>query len=123
MNSTLRHYALWLFGALTLTLTSVLHGQTKQPLDLETVTYGGKTFRDVYKRQGVGRFRPGSETHPTIGTHGAMEAVEEEMSSVLVPQERLSQAVTTLVATHPYEVPAYEVIPIVMDHPTSGRCV
>lgn len=73
-----------------------------------------------YSCSGVGRFRPGAETHPTIGTHGALEAVEEEMVSVLVPEERLSQALATLRAAHPYEVPAYEVIPIVMDHPTSG---
>ena len=48
MNSTLRHYALWFFGVLTLTLTPLLQGQTKQPLDLETVTYGGKTFRSLF---------------------------------------------------------------------------
>ena len=53
MNSILRHYALWLFGALTLTLTTVLQGQTKQPLDLETVTYGGKTFRSDFYPQPV----------------------------------------------------------------------
>ena len=53
MNSILRHYALWLFGALTLTLTTALQGQTKQPLDLETVTYGGKTFRSDFYPQPV----------------------------------------------------------------------
>ena len=53
MNSTLRHYALWFFGALTLTLTPLLQGQTKQPLDLETVTYGGKTFRSDFYPQPV----------------------------------------------------------------------
>ena len=46
-------YALWLFGALTLTLTPLLQGQTKQPLDLETVTYGGKTFRSLFYPQPV----------------------------------------------------------------------
>ena len=53
MNSTLRHYALWFFGVLTLTLTPLLQGQTKQPLDLETVTYGGKTFRSLFYPQPV----------------------------------------------------------------------
>ncbi|EEK16748.1 peptidase, S9A/B/C family, catalytic domain protein [Porphyromonas uenonis 60-3] len=53
MNSTLRHYALWFFGALTLTLTPLLQGQTKRPLDLETVTYGGKTFRSDFYPQPV----------------------------------------------------------------------
>ena len=53
MNSTLRHYALWLFGALTLTLTTVLQGQTKQPLDLETVTSGGKKFISDFYPQPV----------------------------------------------------------------------
>lgn len=53
MNSTLRHYALWFFGALTLTFTPLLQGQTKQPLDLETVTYGGKTFRSDFYPQPV----------------------------------------------------------------------
>ena len=53
MNSTLRHYALWLFGALTLTLTPLLQGQTKQPLDLETVTSGGKRFWSDFYPQPV----------------------------------------------------------------------
>lgn len=73
-----------------------------------------------YSCMGVGRFRPGEKSHPMIGTHGELEAVEEEMISVLVSQEQLSRALTTLLATHPYEVPAYEVIPIAMDHPTGG---
>jgi len=69
---------------------------------------------------GVGRFRPGDETHPPLGTHGILEEVSEEMVSILVPQHLLPQAIHTLFAFHPYEVPAYEVIPISMGHPTSG---
>ena len=53
MTTTLRHHTLWLIGALLLILTPALQGQTKQALDLETVTYGGKSFRSDFYPQPV----------------------------------------------------------------------
>lgn len=59
---------------------------------------------------GRGQFRPGAGTHPAIGTVGALEQVAEEQVQVIAPRARRRAVVAALVAAHPYEEPAYDVV-------------
>ncbi len=63
-----------------------------------------------YSSQGVGRFRPLDGAEPMIGTVGEIEAVEEDRIEVVLPRERRAEVVRALVAAHPYEEPAYDVV-------------
>lgn len=60
--------------------------------------------------QGQGRFRPLEGAHPTIGTVGDLEVVEEDRIEAVLPRRLRRRVVTALLAAHPYEEPAYDVV-------------
>lgn len=62
---------------------------------------------------GTGRFRALPGADPFVGRIGEWHEEEEEMISVLVPKHLLPQAIRSMLSVHPYEEPAYEVVPIV----------
>lgn len=70
--------------------------------------YDSASFTGV----GTGRFRPLEGAQPTIGRVGELEVVPEERIEVMVPRALRADAVAALVAAHPYEEPAYDVIPL-----------
>lgn len=59
---------------------------------------------------GQGRFRPLSGANPTIGEVGRHEVVDEVCIEVVLPRHRRIEVVTAMLAAHPYEQPAYDVI-------------
>lgn len=59
---------------------------------------------------GTFRGRPG--TNPTIGQAGQIERVEERRIEMVCPAERLAAAVGAMKRVHPYEEPAYDVVPV-----------
>lgn len=61
---------------------------------------------------GQGTFLGGASTHPTIGRPGQLERVEELRLEMLCPLSRLEQVVAALRRTHPYEEPAFDIIPL-----------
>lgn len=61
---------------------------------------------------GTGSFRGGEGTNPAIGEPGRREAVTEDRLEVVVTAEALSQALYALRQVHPYEEPAFDVIPL-----------
>ena len=61
---------------------------------------------------GTGTFRPLPGATPSVGQVGRLEHVEEVRLEVLVPRRLRRTAVAALVAAHPYETPAYDVIPL-----------
>ena len=61
---------------------------------------------------GTGRFTPLDGASPTIGAVGTPEEVEEERIEVVAPRRRARQIVQAAIAAHPYEEPAYHVIPV-----------
>lgn len=61
---------------------------------------------------GTGSFRPLAGAHPAIGTIGTLERVEEARVEVLVPARILPQVVSAMLAAHPYEEVAYDIIPL-----------
>ncbi|MEM0157871.1 MAG: Nif3-like dinuclear metal center hexameric protein [Thermoplasmataceae archaeon] len=72
---------------------------------------------------GHGTFRGDETTHPAVGKKGRLESVPEIRWETVVHQTALSQAIAALKAAHPYEEPAFDVIPMANPptHPGMGR--
>lgn len=63
-----------------------------------------------FSSRGEGRFRPLDGANPAIGSVGSLEVVEEERIEVMLPRSRRAAVVAALLAAHPYEEPAYDVV-------------
>lgn len=79
--------------------------------------YDACTFTSV----GEGRFRPLPGANPTIGSVGDLETVEEVRIEAVLDRRLRRQVVAAMVAAHPYEEPAYDVVPLAaLDDATRG---
>ncbi|WP_419878947.1 Nif3-like dinuclear metal center hexameric protein [Brevibacillus centrosporus] len=65
-----------------------------------------------FQTEGTGTFKPGEGTNPFIGTTGKLEKVEEVKLEMVVPASRQSAVVKAMLAAHPYEEVAYDIIPL-----------
>jgi dinuclear metal center YbgI/SA1388 family protein len=63
-----------------------------------------------FSTPGTGRFRPLAGANPTIGEVGRTETVAEERIEVVLPRRLRSTVVAAMLAAHPYETPAYDVV-------------
>ncbi len=79
----------------------------------------GDYDRAAFSAPGTGTFRPLSGANPTIGSIGRIEQVAESMLQMVAPRRRRAQVISAMRAAHPYEEPAFDVIPLA-DVP-SGR--
>jgi putative NIF3 family GTP cyclohydrolase 1 type 2 len=70
--------------------------------------------------QGEGRFRPLAGANPTVGSIGELEVVGEVRVEVIALRRLRGQIIAALVAAHPYQESAYEVIELA-DRPDSTR--
>jgi len=61
---------------------------------------------------GQGQFQPGPESDPYIGRKGAIERLQEYRVELVVDESHAFAAVEALLAEHPYETPAYHLIPV-----------
>ena len=57
---------------------------------------------------GVGAFLPLEGASPHIGQVGRLEQVEETRVEMILPRGKIPAVVAAMKATHPYEVPAYD---------------
>ncbi len=62
----------------------------------------------MWQTLGLGQFRPLEGSNPTIGTHGAIEHVEEYKLEMIVPLDKINDVINALKESHPYEVPSYQ---------------
>jgi dinuclear metal center YbgI/SA1388 family protein len=67
--------------------------------------YAGCSFRV----QGVGTFTPGPDAKPTYGNRSGSNEVSEVRLEMVVGTERMGDVVQALLASHPYEEPAYDI--------------
>ena len=75
----------------------------------------------TFTSPGEGRFRPLSGANPTIGSVGDLETVEEVRIESILDRRLRGRVVAALLASHPYEEPAYDVIPLAaLDDPGRG---
>ncbi len=65
-----------------------------------------------FNTPGVGTFEPRPGAQPAVGKVGQMQWVEEQRVEVLCPEARLGAVLVALREAHPYEEPAYDVIPL-----------
>ncbi len=72
----------------------------------------GEYDRCAWSVDGLGTFRPGPDAHPSIGTAGQVEVVPETRVEMVVPPSRRRAVVAALRAVHPYEEPAFDLLPM-----------
>ena len=65
-----------------------------------------------FSAAGEGRFRPLEGAEPMIGTIGEIQTVEEVRIEVVLPRTRRAAVVQAMLAAHPYEEPAYDLLEI-----------
>lgn len=66
--------------------------------------------RCAYTTEGTGTFRPLEGAHPAIGEVGRVEAVEETRVEMVLPRRLRASVLRALLAAHPYEEPAFDLI-------------
>lgn len=76
-----------------------------------------------YTSDGVGTFRPGEGTNPFCGTQGNLHHEPESRVEVVLPRYLAGRVVKALHAAHPYEEPAYDLLPIANDYKQAGMGV
>lgn len=69
---------------------------------------------------GTGTFRPLPGAQPFVGSIGALRRQEELRLEVLVPADRVSEAVAAMLRAHPYEEVAYDLIRLENPGPARG---
>ncbi len=65
-----------------------------------------------YNVNGIGTFRPGVNTHPFVGEQGKMHRENETRVEVVLPEYARWKVVNALLSVHPYEEPAFDLIPL-----------
>jgi len=65
-----------------------------------------------FSARGTGSFRPLEGAHPAIGSIGTQEYVPEEKVEVIVPKGILPRVLDAMLAAHPYEEVAYDLLPL-----------
>jgi dinuclear metal center YbgI/SA1388 family protein len=63
-----------------------------------------------FSTAGEGRFRPLDGAHPTIGEVGTLEVVDEVRIECVLARAARPRVVAAMLAAHPYEEPAYDVV-------------
>jgi dinuclear metal center YbgI/SA1388 family protein len=94
----------------------VPHDDTETVLD--AVSAAGAAGAGAYERcsfrvAGTGTFTPRAGADPHIGTIDEPQEVGEDRLEVLVPRRRVGAVVAALLAAHPYEEVAYDLVPLV----------
>lgn len=73
-----------------------------------------------YTLEGTGTFRGNELSTPAAGTKGIFERVPEVRLEMLCDNFLLNKAIAAIKATHPYEEPAYDIIPVKNKHTRYG---
>ena len=77
---------------------------------------GGGQWKDyscaTFKTNGTGTFKPGNSSEPFIGEKGKLIFVDEIKIECIIKAEGLKSLLGNVLAVHPYEEPAYDIIPI-----------
>lgn len=80
----------------------------------------GDYTRSAFTVTGTGQFLPGPDAAPAIGAAGQLEHVREDRIEVVAPRRQRAAVVAALLAAHPYEEPAYDVLELAPRPSTRG---
>jgi hypothetical protein len=72
----------------------------------------GNYERCSWYTEGTGTFLPGAGSDPVVGERGREERVPELRLEAVFPEERQDDVVSALRGAHPYEEPAFDVMPL-----------
>jgi dinuclear metal center YbgI/SA1388 family protein len=78
-------------------------------------TIGGYS-RCAWTTDGTGTFEAGEDTDPAVGEPGSRTSVAETRVEMVVPLPGVAAVVRALRAAHPYEEPAYDLLPTLLRH-------
>eukprot|EP00768_Dysnectes_brevis_P006164 gnl/Dysnectes_brevis/4752_a6543_765.p1 GENE.gnl/Dysnectes_brevis/4752_a6543_765~~gnl/Dysnectes_brevis/4752_a6543_765.p1 ORF type:complete len:111 (+),score=0.23 gnl/Dysnectes_brevis/4752_a6543_765:146-478(+) len=70
-----------------------------------------------WQTKGAGQFRPLKGSTPFIGVQEEVSHVDEWKVELLVDESHLSKVIDALLASHPYETPAYQYWQVHISHP------
>lgn len=73
-----------------------------------------------YLSEGTGTFMPLDGSHPHVGIKGELHNEPEIKIESVVAEHNLNKTINALIKAHPYEVPAYDVIPLHNSNPEIG---
>ncbi len=65
-----------------------------------------------FRTEGTGAFRGGEGTRPAVGRSGRFERVREVRLEMVAPRHAVPGVVRALLGAHPYEEPAYDIVPL-----------
>ncbi len=65
-----------------------------------------------FRGEGMGTFKGSKESNPVIGEKEELTFVDEIRFEVLVNKIKLNNTITAMLNAHPYEEPAYDIIPL-----------
>lgn len=74
----------------------------------------------AFRVEGVGSFRGGTRTHPTVGVRGRKEYVAEVSLETVVPAGKVEAVVAALREAHSYEEPAFDLVPLEVPEARAG---
>ncbi len=74
----------------------------------------------AYTMSGTGQFRPQTGANPYLGQENVLEHVAEERVEVLYPTGMQRTVIQTLYENHPYEEPAFDLLPLENESRTIG---
>ena len=80
----------------------------------------GHYERCCYVQEGIGSFKPTEEAQPFVGEQGREVSVAEQRVELLFPPALQSAVIKTLYRVHPYEEPAFDIVPIVKEYQNVG---
>lgn len=66
----------------------------------------------AWQVKGQGQFRPLAGSNPFIGQQGVVEVLDEYKVELVCDDGQLHAALAALKLAHPYEEPAYDVVPL-----------
>ncbi len=75
----------------------------------------GKYDKCCWITLGLGQFRALEGSSPFIGRENEVECVKEYRLEMIVPEEKVKAVIAALKESHPYEVPAFHLFPVLID--------
>ena len=85
---------------------------TKAALFKAGAGFFGLYDKACWQVKGSGQYRTLEGANPFHGVANEISIVEEYKVEIMCAKEHLKNAIEALLASHPYEVPAYHVFPI-----------
>lgn len=80
----------------------------------------GEYSETSFNLEGTGTFKGSAQTHPFVGEPGRRHEEKEMRVEVVLPVHLRSAVVKALLAAHPYEEVAYDLVPLANERATIG---